>query len=99
MEIKEKKKLKKNLLRFFCEKCDFKCYMKCDWERHITTAKHLSSLVGNDGNPKTLKKTYFCDCGKIFLSNSGLWKHKKSCNCTEIENNDLIDCGEISDKD
>ena len=29
------------------------------------------------GNKK-LKKTYFGHCGKNFLSNSGLWKHKRS---------------------
>ena len=76
----ETKKLKKNLLRFFCTACDFKCYMKCDWDRHILTAKHAKAANGNDLETKKLKKTYFCDCGKLFLSNSGLWKHKKGCN-------------------
>jgi hypothetical protein len=79
MEIKEIKKLKKNLPRFLCEKCDFKCYMKCDWDRHLTTAKHASCCGGNAQEIKKLKKTYFCECGKVFLSNSGLWKHKKIC--------------------
>jgi hypothetical protein len=80
MEIKETKKLKKNLPRFFCETCDFKCYMKCDWVRHITRPKHLVSDNGNKMETQKLKKTYNCDCGKFFLSNSGLWKHKKVCN-------------------
>jgi len=84
MEIKEIKKLKKNLLRFCCDKCDFKCYMKCDWDRHLSTTKHLSCSGGNGMEIKKLKKTYFCSCGKVFLSNSGLWKHKK--NCTEEDN-------------
>jgi hypothetical protein len=94
MEIKEIKKLKKNLPRFFCENCDFKCYMKCDWNRHLLTPKHLSSVEGKNGNEKNLKKTYFCVCGKKFLSNSGLWKHKNICDYTEttttyeVENND-----------
>jgi hypothetical protein len=83
MEIKETEKLKKNLHRFVCEKCDFTCYMKCDWERHIMRAKHLKFVNGNDMETKKLKKTYFCDCGKKFLSNSGLWKHKKVCNYCE----------------
>ena len=85
MEIKEIKKLKKNLPRFLCESCDFKCYMKCDWDRHILRPKHLVSVSGNTEEIKKLKKTYFCDCGKIFLSNSGLWEHKKVC-CEEINN-------------
>jgi hypothetical protein len=81
MEIKEKDKLKKNLPRFFCNKCDFKCYMKCDWDRHIVRPKHLSMVEGNNYELKNLKKTYFfdCECGKQFMTNSGLWKHKKGC--------------------
>ena len=108
MEIKENKKLKKNLHRFVCKSCDFKCYMKCDWDRHLTRAKHLDSLTGNDGNEKNLKKTYYCVCGKNFMSNSGLWKHKRSCNLKEIEN-EILDTNpkeitdeitdEMSDKD
>ena len=80
MEIKEKEKLKKNLNRFVCETCDFGCYMKCDWDRHITRAKHVKNVNGNNMEIKKLKKTYNCNCGKNFLSNSGLWKHKKLCN-------------------
>ena len=87
MEIKETEKLKKNLHRFVCEKCDFTCYMKCDWERHIMRAKHLKFANGNDMEMKKLKKTYFCDCGKNFASNSGLWKHKKVCNNYEETTN------------
>ena len=70
MEIKETKKLKKNLPRFFCKDCDFECYMKCDWDRHISRPKHLFNVGGNDLDEKKLKKTYNCDCGKIFNSNS-----------------------------
>jgi hypothetical protein len=88
MEIKEIKKLKKNLPRFFCDVCDFKCYMKCDWDRHLLRPKHLVSAGGNTENEKNLKKTYFCDCGKKFLSTSGLWKHKKVCDELEIEKPD-----------
>ena len=99
----ETQKLKKNVHRFFCKSCDFKCYMKCDWERHITRAKHLDSVTGNEGNVKNLKKTYYCGCGKNFMSNSGLWKHKKICNIKEVENK-VIDVkdeitDEMSDKD
>ena len=79
MDIKEIKKLKKNLHRFVCEKCDFKCYMKCDWDKHIMRLKHINAVSGNNMETKKLKKTYSCECGKSFLSNSGLWKHQKSC--------------------
>ena len=85
MEIKEIKKLKKNLPRFFCEKCDFKCYMKVDWIRHVSTPKHSVCCGGNGSEIKKLKKTYFCDCGKSYETNSGLWKHKKNCLCITFE--------------
>jgi|688.fasta_scaffold304087_1 hypothetical protein len=90
MEIKEIKKLKKNLPRFFCKICDFECYMKCDWDRHISRPKHLFSHEGNENVQKKLKKTYNCDCGKIFNSNSGLWKHKKKCLEPETETENVV---------
>jgi len=79
MEIKETKKLEKNLTKYFCENCDFKCFQICDWERHILRPKHLSSQPGNNEEIKKLEKTLLCDCGKKFKTNSGLWKHKKKC--------------------
>ena len=79
--IEEKiEKLEKNLNRFVCNSCDFKCYMKCDWDRHIIRPKHLNAAEGNHKINKKLKKTYNCDCSKTFMSKSGLWKHKKVCN-------------------
>ena len=53
MEIK---KLKKNLPRFECELCDFKCYMKIDWSRHLATYKHSTNANGNKMEIKNLKK-------------------------------------------
>jgi len=70
----EEKKLKKNFPRFFCEPCDFKCYMKCDWERHILTAKH--EKVSNGSNFTLFTEKYSCKCGKNFKTHGGLWKHK-----------------------
>ena len=91
MEIKETKKLKKNLPRFFCQICDFECYMKCDWDRHVLRPKHQNNVQGNEMETKKLKKTYFCDCGRLFNTNSGLWKHKKLCNNEDIKNNENDD--------
>jgi dGTP triphosphohydrolase len=79
MEIELTKKLKKNLPRFFCEFCDFKCYMKCDWDRHILRPKHIKNENGTNLETNLDKKTYFCNCGKKYTTKSGLWKHKKSC--------------------
>jgi hypothetical protein len=79
MEIKEIKKLEKNLTKYYCQSCDFKCSQKCDWERHILRPKHLASHDGNQMEIKKLEKNFFCECGKNFKTNSGLWKHSKKC--------------------
>ena len=84
----EVKKLKKNLPRFFCEPCDFKCYMKCDWDRHVMTAKH--EKVSNGSNITLFTKNNNCNCGKQFKTNGGLWKHKKMCKTEIIEDNQIF---------
>jgi hypothetical protein len=79
MEIKAKKKLDKNLTKYFCHFCDFKCFQKCDWDRHIIRPKHLVNKDSKQEETKKLEENFFCDCGKKFKSNSGLWKHRKKC--------------------
>ena len=70
----------------YCELCDFKCYKNCDWNRHVTTLKHIHRLSGNPKESEEIQKnaTYNCKCGKKFITNSGLWKHHKNCNFKEI---------------
>ncbi len=80
MEIKENFKLKKNLPKYFCQDCEFKCFQKCDWDRHLTRAKHLYNVSKNVQETKKLEKTFLCVCGKQFKTNSGLWKHQSKCN-------------------
>ena len=85
------KKLKKNLPKYFCEPCDFKCSMKCDWDRHILRLKHQNNTKINDLAIKSIQKTeknlFYCEnCNKKYKDNSGLWRHKKKCN-PEINNN------------
>ena len=77
---------------FYCILCDFKCCKQSDWNRHCKTKKHIYSHNGNDleapGNNFTPKNAEFiCDCGRVYNSNSGLWKHKKKCNIEKIEVN------------
>lgn len=35
------KRAEKGQYDYYCENCDFKCYKKYNWDRHITTTKHL----------------------------------------------------------
>jgi len=53
--------------------------MKGDWDRHIVRPKHINSVNWKSEETKKLVKTYICDCGNKFKTNSGLWKHRKLC--------------------
>ena len=53
MEIK---KHKKNIPNFVCELCDFKCFIKSDWNRHIARDKHINNENGNKMEIKNIKK-------------------------------------------
>jgi hypothetical protein len=98
MEIEETKKLDKNFAKFVCKPCDFKCSQKCDWDRHLSRAKHIASVSGNAQEIKKLEKTFSCNCGKKFKTNSGLWKHTKLCNNNDHLINSTIINEEPSDK-
>ena len=106
MELKELKKLEKNLKKYFCESCNFVCYQKCDWNKHLLRKKHKANSRGNDKELKKLEKTFLCEtCNKLFKTSAGLWKHKNKNTCkiivckdtqhdTQIKNN-LIDKDEL----
>ncbi len=72
------KKTPKNANKFSCENCDFNCSKESDWNRHITTAKHINKINGIEKTPKT-PKLHICDCGKEYKYSRGLWTHKKKC--------------------
>jgi hypothetical protein len=74
------KKLEKTSPKFFCEKCDFKCFTNTDWNRHNTTAKHIKTTNNNEKNLENLKPKYLCNnCEKEYNDRAGLWRHKKKC--------------------
>ena len=87
---------------FYCSLCDFKCSKKSNYDIHVNTKKHLYRLNGNGmENAETEKNAVFnCNCGKYFLTNSGLWKHKQKCTVdSEQQELDNKISGEISDKE
>jgi len=67
---------KSRTYKYVCDKCEFKCNDKRDYERHLHTAKHRWKQMETFGT----KKTYECECGKEYSNRSGLFKHKKKCN-------------------
>jgi len=73
-----------NAEKFYCEKCDFKCRKKSNWNIHIKTRKHNndSTLIGNDSK---INAKYECECGKTYKWDSGFYRHKKKCSIVQGE--------------
>jgi hypothetical protein len=63
---------------FECEKCDFKCSKKGDWNRHIMTPKH-KLMTNNDKNTSNNIIIFECECGKSYKHRQNLHTHKKKC--------------------
>jgi hypothetical protein len=58
---------------YVCEKCNYSTTVSRDYNKHLHTKKHLENEAG-----KT-KDINRCNCGKIFVHRSGLWKHRQKC--------------------
>jgi len=84
----------KNINIFYCEKCDFKCCKKGDYNRHVLTSKHQNLTKTNIIlHQKT--SNHICDkCDKIYKSRVGLWSHKKKC---LNEKEEIIESDEVID--
>ena len=69
--------------KFVCDLCHYNTCNKKDFNKHLLTKKHL---FNNNGNvEEKITTSFFCECGKKFVTNGGLWKHKQKC-----ENNNII---------
>ena len=75
---------------FECDICNYNTCRKKDFNKHLLTTKHSSNTkqssyaVKKDKYCQSLQTTsqdkkYECLCGKIYVDNSGLWRHKKKC--------------------
>ena len=79
--------------KYECKCCDYFTDSKKDYNKHLLTAKHKKSLLAIESNefvPKNPEiKFYICKkCDRNFKSQSGLWRHSKTCNfeeCQEIK--------------
>jgi len=93
-----KKGAKTSTSEYYCDKCHFVCCKKFNWDRHLTTSKHLEEANWNKMEVKKEQKEQkehgyklcICEkCNKEFQTSSGLWKHKQKCKAiTSINNND-----------
>lgn len=77
--------------KYSCVECDFSTSNKKDFNRHMTTRKHLASKEGStDGVYGIIEKqqipqsiravAHICSaCNKRYASRGSMWKHKQKC--------------------
>jgi uncharacterized C2H2 Zn-finger protein len=104
-------KIPKNPIFFSCEICDYITSNKKDYNKHISTQKHIRNQSATFSNQEATKKTHqhICsNCNKIYQDKSGLWRHKKTCfipldddtqNDNNIDNNKINESDDISTKE
>ena len=94
----DNKKDQKKTHNYGCELCHFYTSHKTKFTKHCQTIKHKLSLEDNKWITKKTKKDhtetekYACDCGKSYVFQSGLIKHKKKC---ILENDDKININHL----
>lgn len=71
---------------FYCEDCDYTCYKKSVFDKHLLTLKHRRVTNGD----KKVSAAFHCDCGREFKYRQGLHRHKQKCDkkCSIPQKND-----------
>jgi len=83
-----KKVLKSTKQIWYCEKCEYTCSNQSNYNKHLLTRKHKMELY----KIKNTTELLCAYCSKTYKTQSGLWKHEKSCNFkhSEIEKTELM---------
>ena len=98
-----------NANKFVCEKCNFRCCKKSNYDTHLLTYKHQKIMEDNPikCQPSTAISFICPNCNKKYSHLSGLCRHRKTCVSVKpeikpIENIDSdtgTDCGTDNDSD
>ena len=67
-----------SLHNFYCEKCDYGCSKKGDFNKHTNSIKHNAIYATQNATTTVLT----CNCGKMYNHKSSYYRHKKSCTYT-----------------
>jgi hypothetical protein len=75
-----------------CLPCNFMCKSVWLYNRHLSTGKHImrckkSVSLNNPLPTPTDNNKFVCECGKEYMSKSGIWKHKQTCNVNVTTDN------------
>jgi hypothetical protein len=86
MDKIDNKKSRKIAQIYECKKCDYQCNKPSDYTKHIMTLKHINGNNDKKNDNRKIapeNKDFICNCGKKYLYQSGLSRHKKKCNLNE----------------
>jgi len=86
---------------FLCEYCDYKCCKKSDFNKHLSTRKHINRTKLNDLEQKNSQKSpnFVCkNCDKIYKVRNSLWYHQQKCTLKQIQNDTNKDKCNINEK-
>ena len=64
---------------FCCINCDYNTIRKSQYERHLSTSKHIRIHMDSKMDSEKVHKKFECNCGNIYKYRQGLVKHKKKC--------------------
>ena len=64
-------------IKFCCEKCDYKCRSKGDFNKHLQSKKHNATNTTNV--QLNISQMHKCSCGKEYEHRASLFNHKKKC--------------------
>ena len=68
--------------KFSCELCNYNCSKQSEYDKHISTTKHIkrenASNNASDLAPKSPTK-FKCECGKIYNHDSSYYRHRRKC--------------------
>ena len=80
-------KVAKIAKEYVCICCNYKCFRKNDYDKHLATAKHkkmeISKNMINLADKKVAKvanEEFVCLCGKSYKHRQSLFKHQQKCN-------------------
>ena len=61
--------------KYICDECNFRSSKKSDYQRHISTAKHLMTTRGLQKSANLV----WCECGKGYSCRQNLYRHRIKC--------------------
>jgi hypothetical protein len=76
--------------KLHCDLCHFKCSKKGDWNRHISTAKHINAYTLLTNTSTITSTKYECECGSSYSHRQSLHTHKKKCNIVANQQDNVL---------